>query len=332
MTIAENSEHKKTEHKGSAGDTHPSKHENNKNFFWQHKHFFHHVVVNLVIMLVVLGLVFAWLPFFGPQLEKYLFPSSRQIEVLQQDHVVLSSKVEELQRNLAEVKGHLSELPPLKQQVNTLSETVNGISTTINEINEKIARIKQASTQPHLLNEPWEIIQSRFQKGEAFADVLHTLIPKVGADKQLIYTLHQLTVPANIATKPVTVLMSELQIIYDELKKNKETGNSIVIGETWWQRLVNKIYALVHIRKMNEAVTEVKYGQDDLHPLLASLENAIKQLNAGQLTGVLEIIRPLESKYKSLLSGWFQEAEKRKSLEDAFNLFKVRFEAFISRS
>jgi hypothetical protein len=324
MTTAENSEHKKTEHRGGVEHTHTSLHSESKKFFWQHKHFFHHVFINFVMILVVLGIIFAWLPLIGPQIEKYLFPSSRLIEGL-------TLKVDELQRNLVQVQGQLSELPPLKQQVNTLSEAVNGISTNINEINEKIARIKQASTQPHLLQEPWEIIQSRFQKGEAFSNVLHTLIPKVGADKQLLETLHQLTVPANTTSKPSAVLMQELQILHDELKKSKETGSPIVMGETWLQRLLNKIYALVHIRKMNEEV-EVKYGQDDLQSLLDSLAAAIKQLNSQQLSGALEIIRPLEGKCKSLLSGWLQEAEKRKNLEDAFNLFKVRFEAFVSRS
>ena len=327
MTTTENSEHK-----GKVAHNQTSAHIENKKFFWQHKHFLHHVFINLMMILIVLGVVFAWLPFFGPQIEKYLFPSSRQIEVLQKDYGSLTSKVEELQRNLTQAQGQLSELVLLKKQVSTLSETVNGISTHINEINEKIARIKQASTQPHLLQEPWEMILSRFQKGEAFSDVLHTLLPKLGADKHLIEALHQLTVPANTTSKPITILAQELQTICDELKKSKETGAPVVLGDTWWQRLVNKIYALIHIRKMNEESAEVKYGQDDLLSLLGSLENTIKQLNAGQLAAAIDIIRPVESKYKSLLSGWLQEAEKRRNLEDAFNLFKVRFEAFINRS
>lgn len=306
-----------------------------KDVFWRYKHFFHHLVTNVLVTIVLLGVLISWLPHFSPEIEKFVFPSVKQIEALKKEITVLIVKVEELGKQVQSQKEQLSDVGNLKSQVATFGETLNSYSKSLTELTERFDKFKHSTPQGQLnfLKEGIKELQQRVDKGEAFSDVLHTLISKVGSDKLAIDTIHQLTVYGNSPTKTPSMLAEELQSICDHLKVSKEEHKPVAVeNKGMWDRFVSKIYDLVHIKKLGEEEKRQEVSQQDLDDITSKSGEIIKALKKQDLPKAIEAVRILAGQYKGLFSSWLQEAEKRKSLEEAFTVFKNKIEPLINRS
>ena len=306
-----------------------------KESFWHYKHFFHNLITNVLVTIILLGVITSWLPHFGPEIERFVFPSVKQIEMLQKEITVLTVKIDELGRQTQTQKEQLSEVGNLKSQVTTFGETLNTYSKSLVELTERFEKFKHETPQGQMnfLKEGLSQLQQRVDKGEPFSDILHGLISKVGSDKFAIDTIHQLTVYANAPTKTSAVLAQELQSIYDHLRVKKEENKSAVPeNQGMWSRFISKVYDLVHVKKIGEEEKKHEVSQQDLDNISAKVEGIIKKLNQQDLQHAIESARVLASQYKGLFSSWLQEAETRKSLEEAFSLFKNKTEPLINRS
>ena len=306
-----------------------------KESFWRYKHFFHNLIINVLVTLTLLGVIIAWLPHFGPKIERFIFPSVKQIEILQKEITVLTVKLDELGRQTQSQKEQLSEVGNLKLQVATFGETLNANSKSLAELTERFEKFKHSTPQGQMnfLKEGLNQLQQRIDKGEAFSDVLHGLISKVGSDKLAIDTIHQLTVYANAPTKTPSILAADLQSICDQLKVRKEENKPIASeNKGIWDRFVSKAYDLVRIKKIGEEEKRQEVSQQDLDVIFTKTSEIIKNLNQQDLPHALELARILAGQHKGLFSSWLQEAETRNSLEDAFTLFKKKIEPLINRS
>lgn len=307
-----------------------------KESFWKHKHFFHHLVTNVLVTVAVVGLLVSWLSHINPEIERFVFPSVKQIETLKKEITVLSVKLEELGRQTQSHKEQLAEVGNLKSQVASFNEILNTYSKSLAELTERFEKFKHSTPQGQLnfLKEGVKELQQRVDKGEAFSDILHTLISKVGSDKLAIDAIHQLTVYANSPTKTPTMLADELQSICENLKASKkdEPKPATVENKGLWNRFIAKIYDLVHIKKIGEEGRHQELTQQDLDDIMTKSGEIMKSLKKQDLSKAVESVRVLAGNYKGIFSSWLQEAEKRKSLEEVFALFKNKVEPLINRS
>ncbi|MBY0461716.1 MAG: hypothetical protein K2Q34_00845 [Alphaproteobacteria bacterium] len=310
-------------------------HKKPKESFWTCRHFFHNLLTNVLVTVVLLGLIVSLLPHFSSRVEKFIFPSVGQIEMLKKEITVLTIKIDELGRQTQSQKEQLSEVGNLKSQIATFGETLNTYSKSLVELTERFEKFKHSTPQGQMnfLKDGLNQLQQRIDKGETFSDILHGLISKVGSDKLAIDTIHQLTAYANAPTKTSSVLAQELQTICDHLKVRKEENKpETVENKGIWDRFLSKIYGLVHIKRAGEEEKRQEVSKQDLDNIFAKAEEIIKKLNQQDLPHAIESARILAGQYKGLFSSWLQEAETRKSLEEAFSLFKKKIEPLINRS
>ncbi|MBY0280836.1 MAG: hypothetical protein K2W94_01625 [Alphaproteobacteria bacterium] len=306
-----------------------------KEAFWTCKHFFHNLLTNVVVTLTLLGLIIFLLPHFNSKIERFIFPSVAQIEILKKEMVVLAVKLDELGRQTQSQKEQLSEVGNLKSQVATFGETLNTYSKSLVELTERFEKFKHSTPQGQMnyLKDGLAQLQKRIDKGEAFSDILHGLISKVGSDKLAIDTIHQLTPYASAPTKTSSALAQELQSICDHLKVKKEESKSETDeNKGIWGRFLSKVYRLVHIKKAGDEEKRQDVSREDLDNIATKAEDVIKKLNQQDLPHAIESARILAGQYKGIFSAWLQEAETRKSLEEAFLLFKNKIEPLLNRS
>jgi hypothetical protein len=303
--------------------------------FWKRKHFFFNLILNFFVTFVLLAVILAWLPYFGPRIETVLFPSVKRIDLLQKEMTVLVAKLDELSHQVQSHKEQLSDLTNIKSQVVVFGETLNTYSNSLNDLTDRFEKFKHNTPQGQInfLKDGLSQLQQRIDKGEAFSDILHGLISKVGSDKLAIDTIHQLTVYANAPTKTASVLAADLQTVCDHLKVVKEESKSVTSeNKGLWSRFVSKFYDLIHIRKLGDEEKKPEVTQLDLDNISSTVKEIIMNLSQQNLSRALESGRVLAGRYKGIFSLWLQDLETRKSLEDAFSLFKNKVEPLISRS
>ena len=305
-----------------------------KESFWHYKHFFHNLITNALVTIFLLCTLIACLPHFGSEIEKFIFPSVKKIEMIQKEMTVLTVKIDELGRQVQSQKDQLSEVGNLKSQVATFGEMLNTYSKSFVELTERFEKFRHSTPEGEMnfLEEGFDQLQQRIDKGEPFSDILHGLISKVGSDKMAIETIHQLTVYAGTPTKTSSVLAQELQSIFDRLKVRKEESQSETVADRGlWDRFISKVYGLVHIKRVEEEKRQ-EVSRQDLDNISAKVEEIIKKLNQQDLPHAIESARVLAGQYNGLFSSWLQDAETRKGLEKAFSLFKNKIEPLIKRS
>ncbi|NBT85436.1 MAG: hypothetical protein EBT45_02890 [Alphaproteobacteria bacterium] len=305
-----------------------------KESFWHYKHFFHNLITNALVTIFLLCTLIACLPHFGSEIEKFIFPSVKKIEMIQKEMTVLTVKIDELGRQVQSQKDQLSEVGNLKSQVATFGEMLNTYSKSLVELTERFEKFRHSTPEGEMnfLEEGFDQLQQRIDKGEPFSDILHGLISKVGSDKMAIETIHQLTVYAGTPTKTSSVLAQELQSIFDRLKVRKEESQSETVADRGlWDRFISKVYGLVHIKRVEEEKRQ-EVSRQDLDNISAKVEEIIKKLNQQDLPHAIESARVLAGQYNGLFSSWLQDAETRKGLEKAFSLFKNKIEPLIKRS
>lgn len=305
-----------------------------KESFWHYKHFFHNLITNALVTIVFLCTLIVCLLHFGSEIEKFIFPSVKKIEMLEKEMAVLTLKIDELGRQVQSQKDQLSEVGNLKSQVATFGEMLNTYSKSLVELIERFEKFKHSTPEGEMnfLKEGFGQLQQRIDKGEPFSDILHGLISKVGSDKMAIETIHQLTVYAGTPTKTSSALAQELKSIFDHLKVRKEESQSETVGDKGvWDRFLSKVHNLVNIKRVGEEKRQ-EVSRQDLDNISAKVEEIIKKLNQQDLPHAIESARILAGQYRGLFSSWLQDAETRKSLEEAFSLFKNKIEPLIKRS
>jgi len=308
------------------------KKEKRKTSFFRDAHFLSHLITSAAVTLVLLGLVILGLPHF-PGAERLISPSVIKIEAFQKEIGVLKSQTQALDLQLKNHTEKLSEVESLKSQTQTIKEALNSFSKSLSELESKFEKFRQLTPEGQLnfLQEGLSQIQQRIDKGEAFSEVLHALIAKVKSDKDLMDVVHKLTVYANDPTKTLFVLAQELGGIQGQLLAQNRAPDQVTSEEkNWWTRLKIKMKNLVSIHKVGGDEKTLDVGQES--EVLEKIDQALSRLREQDLNGALDLIRTQAAQHKGIFSSWLQDAERRKSLEDAFSLFKKQLAPLLTRS
>jgi DNA repair exonuclease SbcCD ATPase subunit len=290
-----------------------------KKKFWQQDTFFSHLILPSIVSFVLIILALTFLIFSLPLWENALFPGIQKIDPLQRDLTILQAKVEQLTHSIQNIQDKGLEIEALKGQLSALQQTVTVLekntptpaSSAIQPANESSSPQNFADFKPL-----WEKLQKSLQLGEACVEELNQLKSKIPSS--LENTLQPLVTFTESPAKPLSVLQTELEKIYQELKSSPNAEELVVVSQpnSWWHTIWDYLSKWIHIRTLNKKTAQVS--------LLTAVEKALESLRKNQLASAIDYLQSIHS--VEGIRAWLEDATRRQQCDQVIADFDKRLD------
>lgn len=250
--------------------------------FLGHEHFFHHLILHGCISLILVIGSIAAISCTHSLWEGLLFPSSKKIESLEHDLILLQNKVEQQKKYFQDSNG--KEIENLKIQLINLRQSLESYEkkTFISQESDPFQKsfngsIKFSSETQAL----WEEIQSCLNKGENCLFLVEQFENKAKEFISLRGFLNELRNFARMPPKPLKLLQGNLECIVYNLRKFHDSNEKLYDqkNQGWISMAWNYLSTWIKIRPLESIKADLLADvlqsamQGDFSPAINKLQN-----------------------------------------------------------
>ncbi|MES2252851.1 MAG: hypothetical protein V4482_04100 [Pseudomonadota bacterium] len=281
------------------------------------------LLITCVLNVILWGGVIATLPFFGPEIEHFLFPSVKHIQKIRSEidriHVIQDERGKELTALTAQTQ----------QDIAALKEAVHSLSDQVKALHDRVSTPASSLVVPESseISTQWNILLKHFEKGEPFEEQLHALDPFIADNKETLMAVHALVNEASKKTTTFDKLAAELLIIKEKLmgaqyNTANETG-AIAAKDSWISTLWEKAKSHISLERTDQ-VTITVADPTQKTALIKAIEQAVEHIEKHQFDAAIKTIKTLGTYAKPAFDQWLMSAEMRLSIEQKIEVLHQR--------
>ncbi|MDP3371373.1 MAG: hypothetical protein Q8S21_00540 [Candidatus Paracaedibacteraceae bacterium] len=292
---------------------------------WFFSQFCKTFLITCVLNIIIWGGFIAALPFFGPELEHFLFPSVKHIQRIRTEidriHLLQEEKNKDYEQNTSKIQQDLTEL---RNDVKKLSE-----------------QLKRTHEQPSLgiptnstsneLEKHWNCLLMNFAKGESFEKELHALDPYVKEHKDVLVAIHELVNIASKETRPFNKLAVDLIAIKVQIE-NKQTNDKKgkpISKHSWINDLWEKLKSHISFERTNQPPVILK-DQSQKEFLIKTIDHALTHIQKHNYKDAIDTITPHKIIAQPAFDQWLIDAEERLSVELKIETLRQHINPFLT--
>ena len=303
-----------------------------------HSHKAHHVrhwffpqllktlAITCVLNILIWGGVIATLPFFGPEIEHFLFPSVKHIQKIRNEldrvHVIQDERGKELASLSTQTHKEISDL---KETVRALSDQVKALQ---DRPSASIAGL--AAPESNEISVQWNLLLKNVDTGEPFEAQLHALDPFIVGNKDALMAVHALVNEAAKKTVPFSKLATDLVLIKEKLTHVQRDPGNESTKESWiaalWEKAKNHISF--------ERTDQIAITLDDpsqKNAIVAAIDLAIGHIEKHHFDAAINTIKKQAVHAKPTFDQWLSDADVRLSVEQKIEILRQRITPILNQ-
>jgi phage host-nuclease inhibitor protein Gam len=290
--------------------------ENKKKEYWFFPGLFKALLINICINILIWGGVIATVPFFGPQIENFLFPSVKLIQKMRSELDRVGIIQDEKNKELTSLSDQT------RHETTKLTESIQKLNAELKTLRDEVAasRMQHALPESGEISIQWNELIERFEKGEAFEKQLHALDPLVADKKDILRAIHELKNVSSQQTVPFDVLKHNLVSIKEKIsgKPSVETDKAKdPAGDSqktsWLDKLWEKAQTYISIERTDQ-LKAVASNPSAKQAALKTIDQALSLIEKQSYEEAIKIIKEIDVSAKPIVEQWLVDAEMRISV------------------
>jgi len=289
------------------------------------------LLITCVLNIVLWGGVIATLPFYGPEIEHFLFPSVKHIQKIRSEIDRIHAIQDEQGKELAAVTAQT------QQNIAALKETIQSLSDQVKALNERVSSAPASSLavpESDEISTHWNALLKQFEKGEPFEEQLHALDPFIADNKLALMAVHALVNEASNKTIPFDKLSAELRSIKEKLigaphNAANEPGG-IAEKNSWINTLWEKAKSHISLERTDQIIITVA-DPTQKTALAKAIEQAVEHIEKHEFEAAIHLIKAQGAYAKPTFDQWLINAEMRLSIEQRINVLRQRLMPILSK-
>ncbi len=296
---------------------------------WFLSQFFKTLLITCLINILIWGGFIAALPFFGPNIESFLFSSVKLIQKLQTD----LDRLDHMQIEKGKELSRTDE--KLQNEIQSLKDSMVTLTTDIKNLHDQVSLSTANLIVPSSndISEQWKALVYNFESGILFDKNIQALLPLVSTNKDIHQALEGLVDLSSKQTYPFNKLFIELKDIKKRIEKSDYTDDSNKEWEnkdrSWFRNLWEKIKSQLSFERVDSQKTIVIDPSTNKN-LIKTLEEAIDLMRNNKFDDAIKKVKLIEKKVKPILDQWIINAEARLMVEKKFDLVKKQIGSFLT--
>jgi DNA gyrase/topoisomerase IV subunit A len=292
---------------------------------WFFSGFFKTLLINCCLNILIWGGVIAALPFFGPQIEQFLFPSVKQIQKMRNEldraAIIEQEKSKEL-TSLSEQTRH--ELSGLKETLQILKNELKTVRDDVSSL-----RLQQVMSESTEIGGLWKAVLKQFGRGESFEEQLHALDPFIAENKDVLVAVRDLVTVSSQKTVPFNTLKHNLLMIKENITGEKTAESSVASNDatlragnlSWFDTLWEKAKSYIQIERTDQIKTIVS-SPSTKDVTLKTIDQAIALIEKHHFDHVIKTIKEIDVTARPIFEQWIIDAETRLVVEKKIDVLQ----------
>jgi hypothetical protein len=297
---------------------------------WFLSQLFKTLLINCSLNLVIWGGVIATLPFFGPEIEHFLFPSVKHIQTLRNEvnriHIIQDEKGKALS---ALTEKTQRELAVLQESFNKLSDQVKALQNRVAAPAANLPVSELSESARH-----WHTLLQQFDKGEPFEEQLHALDPFIAGNKDILMAAHELVDGASKRTRPFYKLTDDLLVLKKDLlnaqHRNNNNPSAGTKSNSWIDDLWEKAKGQISFERTDQATIDAP-NPSLKETLIKTIETAVSLIEEHQIDAAIKTIKAQQALGKPIFDQWIADADMRVSVGQKIETLRQRLAPLLNK-